>query len=428
MNPSRNKNFLYHFVYVVTNQVNGKYYKGKHSTNNLDDGYLGSGRAIKRAIKKYGKENFKREIVKMCTTEEEAYAFEKSFITRDDVESMNCYNTVYGGVGGPPNEDLKNKLSDSLRQYYKTHVNARKGRPCPRNAIKRTKAQKEHLSKLRKGEKNPMYGVRGFAHPTAKAVFVLNSIKVSDLPCKRRKSSACTFKIYLKLHKVKEIPAEDIIGSLSPRHSVGDNQAGRDISKFVFCRRFGFSASPIRNDGSRIVMEALFGPEILKMTYQESVDAGNVTPMKYLMLPCPKGPTNLCDKQGLDDVFKKRFGYWCNQYRNREISRLVYDIKQVYDGQILIMVGSLEHAIQLHLLLPWFKVAHYGATDLNEMKAKKFSNEKYANLDLSQYKLTQKQLDIMRAAFAKGTLRYVICTKVFKQGKINAPQHRNVLS
>lgn len=163
-------------------------------------------------------------------------------------------------------------------------------------------------------------------------------------------------------------------------------------------------------------MEALFGPEILKMTYQESVDAGNVTPMKYLMLPCPKGPTSLCDKQGLDDVFKKRFGYWCNQYRNREISRLVYDIKQVYDGQILIMVGSLEHAIQLHMLLPWFKVAHYGATDLNEMKAKKFSNEKYANLDLSQYKLTQKQLDIMRAAFAKGTLRYVICTKVFRQG------------
>lgn len=171
MNPARNKNFLYHFVYVVTNQVNGKYYKGKHPTNNLDDGYLGSGRAIKRAIKKYGKENFKREIVKMCTTEEEAYAFEKSFITRDDVESMNCYNTVYGGVGGPPNEDLKNKLSDSLRQYYKTHVSARKGRPCPRNSIKRTKAQKEHLSKLRKGEKNPMYGVRGFAHPTAKAVF-----------------------------------------------------------------------------------------------------------------------------------------------------------------------------------------------------------------------------------------------------------------
>lgn len=199
-------------------------------------------------------------------------------------------------------------------------------------------------------------------------------------------------------------------------HQVADNQAGRDISKFVFCRRFGFSASPIRNDGSRIVMEALFGPEILKMTYQESVDVGNVTPMKYLMLPCPKGPTSLCDKQGLDDVFKKRFGYWCNQSRNREISRLVYDIKQVYEGQILIMVGSLEHAIQLHMLLPWFKVAHYGATDLNEMKAKKFSNEKYANLDLSQYKLTQKQLDIMRAAFAKGTLRYVICTKVFRQG------------
>lgn len=199
-------------------------------------------------------------------------------------------------------------------------------------------------------------------------------------------------------------------------HACGDNEAGRAVSKFVFSRRFGFSASPIRNDGSRIVMESIFGPEIMKMTYQESVDVGNIVPMKYLMLPCNKGPASLCDKPGMDDVFKKRFGYWCNYNRNRAIAELVYDIKQVYEGQILIMVGSLEHAIQLHIMLPWFKVAHYGATDLDELKKKKFSKDKYSNIDFSQYKMSQKQLDIMRAAFAKGTLRYVICTKVFKQG------------
>lgn len=76
---------------------------------------------------------------------------------------------------------------------------------------------------------------------------------------------------------------------------------------------------------------------------------------------------------------------------------------------------TLEHAIALHMLLPWFKVAYYGVSDLVDLR-KKFPPDKYPNLDLSRYKMGTKQLDIMRAAFAKGTLRYVISTTVFKQG------------
>lgn len=68
------------------------------------------------------------------------------------------------------------------------------------------------------------------------------------------------------------------------------------------------------------------------------------------------------------------------------------------------------------MLLPWFKVAYYGATDLAEI-TKRFPKEKYPDLDVSQYKMTAKQLDIMRKAFSKGTLRYVISTFVFRQGR-----------
>lgn len=125
-------------------------------------------------------------------------------------------------------------------------------------------------------------------------------------------------------------------------HDVGDNLAGKELMRFCFARRFGFSASPVRNDGSGLVMESLFGPTILKMTYEESVDAGMVTPMKYVMIPCKNGP-NICQNPDLPELLLKRYSYWSNSYRNKIIQGLVYDLKKVTDGQILIMVG--EHYV-----------------------------------------------------------------------------------
>jgi len=94
-----NKQFKY-TVYKTTNIVNGKIYVGFHKTLNLNDDYLGSGKIFKRAIKKYGVENFKKTILFIFDTAEEMFKKESKIVDRLFVESNNTYNILLGGRGG----------------------------------------------------------------------------------------------------------------------------------------------------------------------------------------------------------------------------------------------------------------------------------------------------------------------------------------
>ena len=90
----------YHFIYKTTNLLSGKYYIGMHSTDNLEDGYLGSGNLISRAIKKHGKENFIREILEFCSSREELKQRESEIVTLSEIAKKECMNLVVGGQGG----------------------------------------------------------------------------------------------------------------------------------------------------------------------------------------------------------------------------------------------------------------------------------------------------------------------------------------
>ena len=82
----------YFTVYKITNKINDKYYIGKHQTKDLDDDYFGSGKLIKAAIKKYGIENFKKEILFVFETEDEMNAKEAELVTEELIASGSVYN------------------------------------------------------------------------------------------------------------------------------------------------------------------------------------------------------------------------------------------------------------------------------------------------------------------------------------------------
>ena len=87
----------YNYFYKITNNLNNHFYYGVHSTDNLDDGYMGSGIRLHYAYKKYGIENFSKEILKFFDTREQANRYEAEIVTEELVKDNKCYNVMLGG-------------------------------------------------------------------------------------------------------------------------------------------------------------------------------------------------------------------------------------------------------------------------------------------------------------------------------------------
>lgn len=127
----------YHYVYKVINKVNNKFYIGIHSTNDPNDGYLGSGSAIRSAVEKYGKDNFEKIILSTYDTRDEALFEEKRLVTEDLVYNENCYNLKTGGSSGfVYSEEWLNTVSERAKRNHLLNINSKE------SAIKRAAANR----------------------------------------------------------------------------------------------------------------------------------------------------------------------------------------------------------------------------------------------------------------------------------------------
>ena len=120
------KPYKYHFIYKITNIINNKFYVGMHSTNNINDSYFGSGRYLHRSIKKYGKQNFKREILEFLDTREKLIKREEIIITSKLLNDPLCMNLNPGGKGGrlsgfKHTQKMKDKNSKALSNFWKNN-------------------------------------------------------------------------------------------------------------------------------------------------------------------------------------------------------------------------------------------------------------------------------------------------------------------
>lgn len=110
----------FHYFYKIINNINGHFYYGVHSTNNIFDGYIGSGSILKHVYKKYGKENCTKYIEKFFDDRKSLMNYEKIIVNSELIKNENCYNIIPGGMGM---YEIKAYETNYDHNKHKVHIN-----------------------------------------------------------------------------------------------------------------------------------------------------------------------------------------------------------------------------------------------------------------------------------------------------------------
>lgn len=114
---------MYGYIYKTTNLINGKIYIGQHKAEEFDSTYKGSGTLLQEAIKKYGKENFKVQLIKECFDRNDLDYYEVYYIDKFNSRNLSIgYNITQGGqtkffTGMKHSKESKIKMSSSAKNH-----------------------------------------------------------------------------------------------------------------------------------------------------------------------------------------------------------------------------------------------------------------------------------------------------------------------
>lgn len=141
-------NKKFHFIYKTTCIITNKFYIGMHSTNKLDDGYLGSGKKLSLSVNKHGAHNHIREILEYLPDRHALTNREKEIVNEELLKDIMCMNLTIGGSGEFSNRIKGNK---TLHLKLKNDIEYRK-RFCAKISLANS------VSQL--GEKNSQFGTK----------------------------------------------------------------------------------------------------------------------------------------------------------------------------------------------------------------------------------------------------------------------------
>lgn len=189
---------MYHILYKTTNTITGKCYVGAHSTDDLNDGYLGSGQQIKDAIKKYGKQSFVREVLEHFDTRDAAFVREEEIVTEDFIKEDSNYNMCPGGLGASiKTDEFKKQVSAKLtgRKFSEEHS---RNKSLAQTGSKNHRYGKSNPNNPKlKGADNGMYNKKHTEETLALMRTNRKKVKVKLTPeLSKQLSEACKGKVW----------------------------------------------------------------------------------------------------------------------------------------------------------------------------------------------------------------------------------------